>query len=97
MELATDHQPLPRTAALRRALQAVRDDRAARDLLFLEEWEAHPMPGAGFMLRVGQLRRANPGLAAEIRDELRRGRPLTPAERAALQPVKLRPAGLHAI
>lgn len=55
------------------------------------------MPGAGFMLRVGQLRRANPGLAAEIRDELRRGRPLTPAERAALQPVKLRPAGLHAI
>ncbi len=78
-----DHGP-PRTAALRRALQALRDARAADDLLFLESWEAHPLPGAGAALRIGQIRRANPGLAAEIRAELRNGRPLTPGEREAL-------------
>jgi hypothetical protein len=35
-------------------------------------------------LRVAQIRRANPALAAEIRAELKRGRPLTGQERAAL-------------
>ncbi|MCL2429940.1 MAG: hypothetical protein FWD12_11975, partial [Alphaproteobacteria bacterium] len=35
-------------------------------------------------LRIGQIRRANPALAAEIRAELDRGRPLSEAERAAL-------------
>ncbi len=97
MELATNDHPLPRTAALRRALEAVRDTRATEDLLFLEAWEAHPMPGAGLMLRVGQLRRANPGLAAEIRAELRHGRPLTPAERAALTQPRTAPTAQHAI
>ena len=52
--------------------------------MFLELWERVPMPGAFAALRVGQIRRANPELAAEIRAELERGRPLTPEERAAL-------------
>ncbi len=97
MELSTNDHSLPRTAALRRALKAVQDDRAAEDLLFLEAWEAHPLPGAGLMLRVGQLRRANPGLAAEIRAELRRGRPLTADERAALKPPENQPPPRYAI
>ncbi len=79
------YRSLPRTEALRRVLTSVRSDQAVDDLLFLESWEADPLPGAGAALRIGQLRRANPGLAAEIRAELRRGRPLTPAERAALE------------
>jgi hypothetical protein len=76
--------PVPRTEALRRALRSVRDDLCASDLLFLESWEMNPAPGAGPALRVGQIRRANPTLAAEIRAEVDRGRPLTDAERAAL-------------
>lgn len=75
----------PRTEALRRALDEVRDEVSAVDLLFLETWEVEPAPGAAAALRVHQLRRANPLLAAEIRAELTRGRPLTSGERAALQ------------
>jgi hypothetical protein len=52
----------------------------------LEAWEVDPLPWAGPALRVGQIRRANPGLAAEIRAELIQGRPLTQDERAALNP-----------
>lgn len=78
------YMPVPRTAALRRVLRQVRDETSANDLLFLESWELNPAPGAGPALRVGQIRRANPALAAEIRAELDRGRPLTEAERAAL-------------
>ena len=59
----------PRTDALRRALAAASDNVAA-DLRFLEAWEADPRPGAGVALRVGQIRRANPDLAAAIRAEL---------------------------
>jgi hypothetical protein len=77
----------PRTEALRRALAKLRSDQAVDDLLFLESWEANPLPGAGAALRVGQLRRANPRLAAEIRAELRRGCPLTSTEREALEAV----------
>lgn len=84
MVTSASFMPLPRTAALRRALRAVRDDASAMDLLFLESWELDPAPGTGPALRVGQIRRANPALAAEIRAELDRGRPLTEAERAAL-------------
>jgi hypothetical protein len=60
----------PRTAALRRVLESVRDGNAIEDLLYLEAWEREPAPGAAAALRVGQIRRANPGLAAEIRAEL---------------------------
>ena len=59
----------PKTDALRRALAASSDSVAA-DLHFLEAWEADPRPGAGVALRVGQIRRANPDLAAAIRAEL---------------------------
>ncbi len=40
------------------------------DLLFLERWEMSPVPGTGATLRVAQIRRANPELAAAIRAEL---------------------------
>ena len=87
MGVAPAYRSPPRTEALRRALAGLRSDQAVDDLLFLESWEADPLPGAGAALRVGQLRRANPQLAAEIRAELRRGRPLTQMEREALEAV----------
>ena len=59
----------PRTDALRRAL-AVCGESSAADLVFLEAWEANPVPGLGTALRVAQIRRANPVLAAAIRAEL---------------------------
>jgi hypothetical protein len=40
--------------------------------MFLEAWEICPTFGIGAVLRVGQIRRANPALAAEIRAELSR-------------------------
>ena len=65
------HDPsLPCTMALRRALPRMSNPALAEDLLFLERWELSPSPGAATALRVTQLRRANPELAAEIRAEL---------------------------
>ncbi len=75
----------PQTEAVRRVLQRLRDHTSQADLLFLERWELRPLPGSAAALRVGQIRRANPTLAAEIRAELSRGRPLTAAERDALR------------
>ena len=75
---------VPRTAAVQRALRDVYDETTTADLLFLEAWELHPSPGTAPALRVNQIRRANPSLAAEIRAELRQGRPLTEDERARL-------------
>ena len=66
---------VPFTAAVRRALGPTPNAAAAADLLFLEAWEREPSPGAGAALRVSQIRRANPELAAAIRAEL------TPARR----------------
>ena len=60
----------PRTEALRRVLPAVRDHASADDLLFLERWEIKPLAGAAAALRVSQIRRANPELAAAIRAEV---------------------------
>ena len=60
----------PLTRAVQRALSAVHDAASMADLLFLERWEISPEPSAAAALRVGQLRRANPGLAAEIRAEV---------------------------
>ncbi len=65
---------LPRTEAVRRALRSYHDERSAWDLLFLEAWELEPSPGAAAALRVGQIRRANPELAAEVRAEIARAR-----------------------
>lgn len=60
----------PRTAAVRRALEGVHCDAAIADLLFLESWEASPTPEVGAVLRVAQIRRANPALAEAVRGEL---------------------------
>jgi len=68
------------TRAVQRALAAAPDASSAADLLFLERWEISPMPGIAAALRVGQLRRANPDLAAEIRAEVAaRRREVAPA------------------
>lgn len=61
----------PYTQAVRRALQGVRDSVTEDDLLFLEAWEIRPSPLLGVTLRAGQIRRANPALAAEIDAELK--------------------------
>ena len=73
------------TAAVGRALAGARDHTWQADLLFLERWEQAPIPGAAAALRINQIRRANPALVAEIRAELRHGRPLTSPERDALE------------
>jgi len=59
-----------RTEALRRTLTGVTDHRLASDLLFLEAWLIHPAHGAAMALRVGQLKRANPQLVADIDGEI---------------------------
>jgi hypothetical protein len=61
---------LPRTKAVRRALQAAHEPKAAADLLFLEAWEMNAPDDLGVTLRAGQIRRANPVLVAEIEAEL---------------------------
>ncbi len=68
---------LPQTSAAQRALAAYSNSKAASDLLsadlwFLENWESNPAPGTAAALRVGQIRRANPQLADEIRREVLR-------------------------
>lgn len=73
------------TDALRQALAGVRDEASLADLLFLEQWERSPLPGAAAARRIGQIRRANPSLAAAIRAEVKRGRPLNEGELAALR------------
>jgi len=75
----------PLTLAVQRALSTHPDRASAADYLFLERWEISPLPGTAAALRVGQIRRANPELVAEIRAELARGRPLTAPEREALR------------
>ncbi|MCX7380612.1 MAG: hypothetical protein NT133_04135 [Alphaproteobacteria bacterium] len=63
---------MPCTMALRRRLAEGTDRSFAADLLFLERWEISPAPGSGAALRVSQIRRANPELAAAIRAEIQR-------------------------
>ena len=76
-----------RTEAVRRALRAKPDQGSAEDLLFLENWESARADDVAAILRARQIRRANPGLITEIREERRRGHPLSEFERAIL-PVK---------
>jgi hypothetical protein len=84
-EFKSDNRPStfdhPLTRAVARALSTLRDPASASDLLFLERWELSPLPGTAAALRVGQIRRANPALAAEIRAELARRRPSAVPER----------------
>jgi hypothetical protein len=61
---------LPVTNALRDVLRDAQDSRLVDDLIYLETWEQAPQPGSAAALRVVQLRRANPALAAAIRAEL---------------------------
>lgn len=58
------------TNAVRRAVQQMRDHTALADFLFLERWEMAPVAGAAAALRVAQIRRANPELAAAVRAEI---------------------------
>jgi hypothetical protein len=60
----------PLTTAVRDALADGRASGALPDLLFLERWEMAPIPGAAAALRVSQIRRANPALAAAVRAEI---------------------------
>jgi hypothetical protein len=79
----------PRTEAVRQALGEACTGASAADLLFLEAWEAAPRPEIGITLRVHQIRRANPALAAAIRAELGRagsGR-AAPGQRPAVWPA----------
>lgn len=62
--------PLPPTQALQRMLAQPLTRSAVADYLFLEAWEREPSDNAGVALRIGQIRRANPELAAEIRAEI---------------------------
>jgi hypothetical protein len=70
MRDALSADPRPRTAAVRRALLHAHCDAAIADLLFLESWEASPTGEVGAVLRVAQIRRANPELAQAVRGEL---------------------------
>jgi hypothetical protein len=60
----------PLTSAVRSAVAGVRDQATLADLLFLERWEIAPIPGVAAAMRVSQIRRANPDLAAAVRAEL---------------------------
>ena len=62
----------PVTEVLRRICADGTDPASLRDLVFLERWEMLPLPGAAAALRVSQIRRANPDLAAAIRSEVAR-------------------------
>jgi hypothetical protein len=64
---------LPRTRAVRQAVGNARDGSLLADYLFLEQWELTPAPGPACALRVSQIRRANPELAAAVRLELSAG------------------------
>ena len=58
------------TSVVRDMLSEPMTPSALEDLLFLEAWERNPLPGLGAVRRAGQIRRANPAIAAAIRSEL---------------------------
>jgi hypothetical protein len=68
--MTTSQANAPLTATLRRVLGELRDESSVADLIFLERWEMAPMPGVASALRVSQIRRANPELAAAVRAEV---------------------------
>ena len=57
------------TRAVSLALRDEHDPRARSDLLFLEAWEIRRPSDLAATLRASQIRRANPGLVAEIERE----------------------------
>ena len=60
----------PMTSVVRDLMAKANDPALLSDLLFLEKWEREPAPGAGSVLRVAQIRRALPDLAAAVRAEI---------------------------
>ncbi|MFL5258050.1 MAG: hypothetical protein ACJ8AI_35250 [Rhodopila sp.] len=58
--------PLPDAQVSWNALQMAWDETVHADLLFIEAWEAQRFMHPGMMLRVRQIRRANPDLVARI-------------------------------
>jgi hypothetical protein len=64
---APERRPATRAVAL--ALETS-DPMARPDLLFLEEWARCGTPGLAAALRIRQIRRANPELAAAIAREM---------------------------
>ena len=64
----------PMTSAVRELMAKAKDPALLADLLFLEKWEMEPAPGAGSVLRIAQIRRALPDLAAAVRKELAHSR-----------------------
>jgi hypothetical protein len=69
------------TETVRRALAQARDHTSLADLLFLERWELAPVHGPAAALRVSQIRRANPGLAEQVRAEIASARAALRAHR----------------
>jgi hypothetical protein len=62
-----DQERIAYPDAVREALERYHDDSATSDLLLLMAWENRPMSNLGTVLRIAQIRRANPVLAAELR------------------------------
>jgi len=71
----------PLTTVLQDALPRIADRGAQADLLFLERWEMVPRPDMAQVLRVQQIRRANPELARAIRAEVAALWPAAPSVR----------------
>ncbi len=63
-------QTIPQTQVVRHLVAQGLPDSAAADLMFLEGWERDPAPDLAAVRRAGQIRRAQPGVAAAIRLEL---------------------------
>jgi hypothetical protein len=82
LALKTDvfHSRTPLSSTLQNLFAQSCDGAVASDLLFLERWEICPLPGSAAALRISQIRRANPELAAAIRRELA---PEQPGRKAA--------------
>jgi len=72
--LAIQHARVPAaracTKTIARALASTHSHTASADYLFLEAWERTASPDLAGLLRVAQIRRANPELAAALRAEL---------------------------
>jgi hypothetical protein len=61
----------PKTAVVRELMAAKHDPALLADLLFLERWEAAPAQNTGSVLRLAQIRRALPDVAAAVRAEMK--------------------------
>jgi hypothetical protein len=62
-----DQERIAYPHALREALERYHDDSATSDLLLLMAWENRPTSNLSAVLRIAQIRRTNPVLAAELR------------------------------